>query len=252
MTQRSSAISPRASHAPPTYDRCSASPDPHGAVSVSLIAPVDEEGGWGARIRTWDHGTKTRCLTTWPRPRAGAVILPLGRDHQCETGDRATSGHRLPSLRARALCFLLPVEKAVDGRSGAGHVRTKRTQGLELGGERRGREVVGGSCARSAGRCARARTSTGGAPRVESLRSTPLVETRGRRRRSSPCSRRAEGRARRRSPSEASTGVSSEPSPRPELRAAAKEERDVGAEAGCEPVQSASEAAGSRASRSRA
>ena len=25
--------------------------------------------GWGARIRTWDHGTKTRCLTTWPRPR---------------------------------------------------------------------------------------------------------------------------------------------------------------------------------------
>ena len=23
---------------------------------------------WGARIRTWDHGTKTRCLTAWPRP----------------------------------------------------------------------------------------------------------------------------------------------------------------------------------------
>src|SRR5207247_2465437 len=21
--------------------------------------------GWGARIRTWDRGTKTRCLTTW-------------------------------------------------------------------------------------------------------------------------------------------------------------------------------------------
>ena len=28
------------------------------------------EGDWGARIRTWDHGTKTRCLTAWPRPRA--------------------------------------------------------------------------------------------------------------------------------------------------------------------------------------
>ena len=26
-------------------------------------------GGWGARIRTWDRGTKTRCLTTWLRPR---------------------------------------------------------------------------------------------------------------------------------------------------------------------------------------
>ena len=23
---------------------------------------------WGARIRTWDHGTKARCLTAWPRP----------------------------------------------------------------------------------------------------------------------------------------------------------------------------------------
>ena len=27
--------------------------------------------GWGARIRTWDHGTKTRCLTAWLRPRRG-------------------------------------------------------------------------------------------------------------------------------------------------------------------------------------
>src|SRR4249919_2923687 len=25
-------------------------------------------GSWGAWIRTRDHGTKTRCLTTWPRP----------------------------------------------------------------------------------------------------------------------------------------------------------------------------------------
>jgi hypothetical protein len=25
---------------------------------------------WGARIRTWDHGTKTRCLTAWLRPNA--------------------------------------------------------------------------------------------------------------------------------------------------------------------------------------
>ena len=27
--------------------------------------------GWGARIRTWDRGTKTRCLTTWLRPMRG-------------------------------------------------------------------------------------------------------------------------------------------------------------------------------------
>jgi hypothetical protein len=33
------------------------------------LLPVDEEKrGWGARIRTWDHETKTRCLTAWPRP----------------------------------------------------------------------------------------------------------------------------------------------------------------------------------------
>ena len=28
------------------------------------------DDGWGARIRTWDRGTKTRCLTTWLRPTA--------------------------------------------------------------------------------------------------------------------------------------------------------------------------------------
>ncbi len=33
--------------------------------------------GWGARIRTWDHGTKTRCLTTWPRPsESGRRVYP--------------------------------------------------------------------------------------------------------------------------------------------------------------------------------
>ena len=24
--------------------------------------------GWGGRIRTYDHGTRTRCLTAWLRP----------------------------------------------------------------------------------------------------------------------------------------------------------------------------------------
>src|SRR5207245_6117512 len=26
---------------------------------------------WGARIRTWDRGSKVPCLTTWPRPSGG-------------------------------------------------------------------------------------------------------------------------------------------------------------------------------------
>src|SRR5918994_3377105 len=27
--------------------------------------------GWGGRLRTFDPGTKTRCLATWPRPSTG-------------------------------------------------------------------------------------------------------------------------------------------------------------------------------------
>ena len=33
----------------------------------SLVSLAIYEG-WGARIRTWGRGTKTRCLTTWLRP----------------------------------------------------------------------------------------------------------------------------------------------------------------------------------------
>ena len=34
---------------------------------------VLSRNGWGARIRTWDRGTKTRCLTTWLRPTAPSL-----------------------------------------------------------------------------------------------------------------------------------------------------------------------------------
>src|ERR1041385_4890037 len=43
---------------------------------------------WGARIRTWDRGTKTRCLTTWLRPttvtdyrgtRSGGSAVAVGK-----------------------------------------------------------------------------------------------------------------------------------------------------------------------------
>ena len=55
--------------------------------------------GWGARIRTWDHGTKTRCLTTWPRPRArDGQSTPCRRRH---AGARASAG-RGGARRARA------------------------------------------------------------------------------------------------------------------------------------------------------
>jgi hypothetical protein len=47
-------------------------------------------GGWGARIRTWDHGTKARCLTAWPRPN------PLRRYARfaLRLPDRAAPGER--------------------------------------------------------------------------------------------------------------------------------------------------------------
>ena len=48
------------------------------------------EDGWGARIRTWDHGTKTRCLTTWPRPSVRTASI-----------GRVTGGRRR-GRRARA------------------------------------------------------------------------------------------------------------------------------------------------------
>ena len=40
------------------------------AMYDSQFKPMFEPSnvGWGARIRTWDAGTKNRSLTTWRRP----------------------------------------------------------------------------------------------------------------------------------------------------------------------------------------
>ncbi len=36
--------------------------------------------GWGARIRTWDGGTKNHCLTAWLRPNMDRIgLLKRGR-----------------------------------------------------------------------------------------------------------------------------------------------------------------------------
>src|SRR5689334_2548818 len=43
---------------------------------------------WGAWIRTRDHGTKTRCLTTWPRPTGRAA----GPSEYTERGAVGRSG----------------------------------------------------------------------------------------------------------------------------------------------------------------
>src|SRR5262249_38678978 len=44
--------------------------------------------GWGARIRTWDGGTKTRCLTAWLRPNARAERNRLAGNAAPSSGGR--------------------------------------------------------------------------------------------------------------------------------------------------------------------
>ena len=53
---------------------------------------------WGARIRTWDRGTKTRCLTTWLRPTA--TIDPVSQGNANAAGRRPRRQSR-PGLDGR-------------------------------------------------------------------------------------------------------------------------------------------------------
>src|SRR5439155_10560171 len=50
------------------------------ALDRPQLTPIS---GWGARIRTWDRGTKTRCLTTWLRPNACRLILAERASPEC-------------------------------------------------------------------------------------------------------------------------------------------------------------------------
>ena len=48
------------------------------------VAHVGGIDGWGARIRTWDRGTKTRCLTAWLRPTGAEYRRGPGRPARLE------------------------------------------------------------------------------------------------------------------------------------------------------------------------
>src|SRR5207237_930998 len=69
--------------------------------------------GWGARIRTWDRGTKTRCLTTWLRPNESLVFEdgPAGKAGVASMGGAASR---------RLGTWLRPTERRVveDGPAG--------------------------------------------------------------------------------------------------------------------------------------
>ena len=57
-----------------TDDRMRVPSPPAITTAARLFVGVTSVDGWGARIRTWDRGTKTRCLTTWLRPTG--LIVP--------------------------------------------------------------------------------------------------------------------------------------------------------------------------------
>ena len=44
-----------------------------------LAGATDQRSGWGARIRTWDRGSKVLCLTTWPRPIVGRAMRNMAQ-----------------------------------------------------------------------------------------------------------------------------------------------------------------------------
>ena len=60
-------------------------PEPGAFLGVHRQRPkLQRLVGWGARDRTWDDGTKARCLTAWLRPnrypyRKGPQLSPKGR-----------------------------------------------------------------------------------------------------------------------------------------------------------------------------
>ena len=114
------------------------------------------DDGWGARIRTWDRGTKTRCLTTWLRPSerivsvgratrlrrsrgsGGSSLLAVGEEDQ--ERDRSEDAARGPALPRRGgtrtaprprRATATPLRSRTPGgrcRSGRHARRTRRTR----------------------------------------------------------------------------------------------------------------------------
>src|SRR5207344_1726512 len=72
--------------------------------------------GWGARIRTWDRGTKTRCLTTWLRPITVPIIQERVLDGR--TGEARTASWSASQATPRHLAT--PHHSANYTRSGVG------------------------------------------------------------------------------------------------------------------------------------
>ena len=93
--------------------RAHARAEPGGQDDGCEIRRVHRDG-WGARIRTWDRGTKTRCLTTWLRPTVNVLLPKIGR----KTAARAKPARPLGRRRKRRLSTWL-------GRTETSHLASR-------------------------------------------------------------------------------------------------------------------------------
>ena len=98
-------------------------PSPPAITTAASLVGITVNGGWGARIRTWDHGTKTRCLTTWPRPRAGTAVYP---DRQSGQPGGSVSAGREGAPRARARRAARPQRRRARRRARRARGRARR------------------------------------------------------------------------------------------------------------------------------
>ena len=87
---------------------------------------VTELNGWGARIRTWDRGTKTRCLTAWLRPTGAEAALGTPTRGAREEEDQAR--------RSRAIA-ITAIATALTTRKRDRHAEHEQLRGGEDPGE---------------------------------------------------------------------------------------------------------------------
>ena len=98
---------------PPQPDGPAASMGDYCSAVLTNIPPRGRDvGGWGGRIRTCGHGTKTRCLTPWLRPmeQDGRQDTPNARAPQ--------PGSVRDQALARAMKEIVPGRGHSRGRSG--------------------------------------------------------------------------------------------------------------------------------------
>ena len=100
------------------------------AMTTAASGEVTDRYGWGGRIRTSGHGTKTRCLTAWLRPIAASRIRVSGARRRRRRGRRhAATTHGEDDRRRYD-------ERRRTGRAPAASARRRRPRDLADPAER--------------------------------------------------------------------------------------------------------------------